>query len=75
MRKALAVCRYFSGKGDLDALEQLHDWGYLMYEQVECVLNDALESGDAQATACLLELRRRISRGSGSVSAGLDLSL
>ena len=75
VRKAAAVCRYFAGRGDLDALEQLYEWGYLTCDQVEAELASSLELGEAQATACLLELRRRISRGSGSVSSGLDLSL
>ena len=70
-RKALPVCRYFAGKGDLGALVQLHEWGYLTESHMESALASFLGAGEAQATACLLELRKRIM----PTFAGIDLRL
>lgn len=70
-RKALPVCRYFADKGDLDALVQLHEGGYLTEGHVESALESFLGTGEAQATACLFELRKRIA----PAFAGIDLGL
>ncbi len=69
-RRAGAACRLLAGRGDLAALEDLAAWGLLGPDVVEEETRVATAAGNAQATAVLLELRRR--RGWG---AGLDLSL
>ena len=69
-RRAGAACRLLAGRGDLAALEDLAAWGLLGSDVVEEETRVATAAGNAQATAALLELRRR--RGWG---AGLDLSL
>lgn len=70
-RRQGAACRLFAARGDLAALEDLTAWGLLGAAAVEEETRAATAAGNAQATAVLLELRRR--RGWGA--AGLDLSL
>ena len=69
-RKQGRTCALFARWGDLEALEDLMRWGVLGSDAVEGELEAALERGDAQATACLLELRRR-----HGAPSRLDLSL
>ncbi len=69
-RKQEAVCRVFASRGDLTALEQLMAWGVLSLSTVQDASQKSIQEGDAQATACLLELSRR-----HGASAGFDRSL
>lgn len=69
-RKQEKACALFASRGDLAACEALVGLGVLEMPAVEAALAEAMDSGDAQATACLLELKRR-QGGAG----GLDLSL
>lgn len=69
-RKQARACALFAARGDLEACEALVALGVLESPAVEEALAAALDGGDATATACLLELRRRCG-GRG----GLDLSL
>lgn len=58
-RKREQVCRLFSVMGDYAALVALCDFGVLGEGDVAEVLEWAACQGQAQATACLLELKRR----------------
>ncbi len=69
-RKADQACRVFAKRGDLAALEALCGLGVLDERVVSSEIDSATTRGEAQATACLLELRRRCGWGSG-----LDLSI
>lgn len=69
-RRSAAVCRYFARHGDLEALEALWRLGVLDEKCVEGELEWAFSAGQAQATACLLEVKRRHLGGTG-----IDFSL
>lgn len=71
-RKAQAVVSYFAEKSNLEALLQLHEWGFIDMRHVQRELDNSLGAGEAQKTACLLELRKRLSGGS---LGGIDFSL
>lgn len=69
-RRKAAVCRLFARRGDLEALEALWNFGVLDEKCVEGELEWAFSAGQAQATACLLEIKRR-----HLGAAGIDFSL
>ena len=71
-RKAQAVVRYFSDKGDIEALMQLMSWGFIDGRHIQRELDASLETGAAQKTACLLEVRRRMA---GFSVGNIDFSL
>ena len=71
-RKAQAVVRYFSDKGEIESLIQLMNWGFIDDRHIQRELDASLETGAAQKTACLLETRRRMA--SSSVG-NIDFSL
>lgn len=58
-RKQVAACRLLARKADIDALAMLCDAGVLEREAVDEALGETTGEGAAQATACLLELKRR----------------
>lgn len=58
-RKRGQVCRLFSQEGDMAALEALCGFGVLGASDVDEALDWAAGQGQAQATSCLLELKRR----------------
>lgn len=58
-RKREQVCRLFSREGDMAALEALCKLGVLGASDVDEALEWAAGQGQAQATSCLLELKRR----------------
>lgn len=68
--RAAQVCRYFAGRGDIDSLDFLAGIGALSADAVSAETQRAAEGGDAQASACLLELRRRM-----GAPSGIDFSL
>ncbi|MGN0039317.1 MAG: leucine-rich repeat domain-containing protein [Coriobacteriales bacterium] len=70
-RKQVQVCRLFSQAGNMGALELMCAQRVLDRATVEAELQAATQAGQAQATACLLELKRR----QGWAAGGLDLSL
>ena len=70
-RKQVQVCRLFSQAGNMGALELMCSQRVLERATVEAELQAATQAGQAQATACLLELKRR----QGWAAGGLDLSL
>lgn len=69
-RKQLQLCEHFAHKGDLEALTDLVAWGILDPATIEKATARATEKGDAQATACLLELGHR-----HGIAPRLDLSI
>ena len=69
-RRQAAACRWFARHGDLTSLSLLCDLGALDDACVGAELGAATHAGEAQATACLLELAHR--RG---LSTGVDFSL
>lgn len=71
MRKGLRVCSYFADLGHLDALELLVDKGLLGLPTIVKALEASTREGNPQATACLLEMKRRMEGG----GAELDFSL
>ena len=71
-RKAQAVVRYFSDKGDIEALMQLMSWGFVDNRHIQREIDSSLETGAAQKTACLLEVRRRMA---GSSASNIDFGL
>lgn len=69
-RRKAPVCRFFARRGDMEALEALWQLGVLDEKCVEGELEWAFSANQAQATACLLEIKRRHLGG-----AGIDFSL
>lgn len=69
-RKELPICMHCARHGDLDALAFLADEGYISLEAIQGALEEATTGQEVQATACLLELSRRMVPGSR-----LDLSI
>ena len=69
-RKQAMVCACFADAGDLEALEDLRNWGVLEDAALEDALAAAVQEGEGQAVGCLLELKRRAGAGTG-----LDLSI
>lgn len=70
-RKSVRICSCLASKGDMDALRWLYDSGLISDEAIETALASAMGGGNAQETACLLELRH----ASGKNGIGLDFSL
>lgn len=68
--RAAQVCRYFAGRGDIESLDFLVGTGALSADAVSAEAERAAESGDAQASACLLELKHR-----HGAPVGIDFSL
>ncbi|MGN0078608.1 MAG: leucine-rich repeat domain-containing protein [Coriobacteriales bacterium] len=70
-RKQGQICRLFSKAGNMGALELMCSLGVLGRDTVEEEIQAAADEGQAQAMACLLELKRR----QGWAGGGLDLSI
>lgn len=70
-RKASSFCLLAAKEGRLDALLSLHALGLLDSQAAESALSHAMSEGATQATACLLEFRRRVF----TAAPALDFSL
>lgn len=70
-RKQGQICRLFSKAGNMGALALMCSLGVLGRDAVEEEIQAAADEGQAQAMACLLELKRR----QGWAGGGLDLSI